>query len=83
MLSLLCALSLLTLLVHATVLSRGDPGFQHVPARATTPDNKFNIGSKILKAQPPHTDEPVPAIYGPRSVCLHNTNTHHFALIDL
>jgi len=63
------ALCFVTLLAHASVLSRSDPPFQFVPTKATTPDNKFNIGTKIFQAQPPDTTDTIPDVYGARSVC--------------
>lgn len=68
MLSYLSLLSFSTLAV-TSVLPSTDPLFQYVPAKATTPDNQFNIGTKIFQGQPfDNNNAVVPAIYGPRSV---------------
>ena len=65
----LILLSYNALFAKARLLHRADPPFQSVPETATTPDNHFNI-PKIpqFKAQPPDTSDPVPAVYGVRSV---------------
>lgn len=65
----LLLLSYNALLAKAHLLPRADPPFQLVPENATTPDNQFNIpGVPLLKAQPIVTSDPVPDVYGVRSV---------------
>ena len=62
-------LSYTALLAKAHLLTRADPPFQVVPDYATTPDNEFNIPKVLeLKGQPTVTSDPVPAVYGARSV---------------
>lgn len=67
--SCLILLSYNALFAKARLLPRAGPPFQSVPGTATTPDNQFNI-PKVpqLKGQPPDTSDPVPAVYGVRSV---------------
>lgn len=65
----LILLSYNALFAKAHLLPRADPPFQAVLENATTPDNKFNIpGVPLLKGQPTDTSDPVPAVYGVRSV---------------
>ena len=65
----LILLSYNALFAKGHLLPRADPPFQTVPKTATTPDNHFNIpGVPQLKGQPPDTSDPVPAVYGVRSV---------------
>ena len=68
MLSLIYVLACSILHTRAYLQPRGDPGFQYVPPKATTPDNKYNIGTVKLTGQPDDTKDTVPAVYGPRSV---------------
>ena len=63
--SFLCFGALLT---RASLLPRSDPPFQFVPSKATTPDNKFNIATKIFQGQPPLTTDTPTDVYGARSV---------------
>lgn len=68
MLSYISILSFSTF-VLTSVLPSTDPPFQSVPAKATTPDNTFNIGTTLFQGQPPDNDNAiVNAAYGPRSV---------------
>ena len=64
-------------IASAAVIRRGDPGFQEIPSSAQA-DNTFNNGAPLLAAEPPmETTQPMPAVYGSRSIDLPFGRLYH------
>ena len=63
-------------LATASVIRREDPGLQSIPTTAKA-DNTFNNGAPQLVGEPPQTSDPVPDVYGVRSIDLPFGRLYH------
>ena len=63
-------------LATASIIRREDPGLQSIPTTAKA-DNTFNNGAPQLVGEPPQTSDPVPDVYGVRSIDLPFGRLYH------
>lgn len=59
------------------VLPRQDPGFQSIPATSQDPSTFWNQGVPELVGEPPSSSDPIPSVYGARSVDLPFYRLYH------
>lgn len=59
------------------VLPRQDPGFQSIPATSQDPSTFWNQAVPELVGEPPQSSDPIPSVYGARSVDLPFYRLYH------